>query len=267
LVAALAILRKVASPLTRMRPGIPAAGAGLAGVAATSGAAAGATAGVGAAAAAAGVGSAVVGGQKSLRRAGLAGLAVSNAMVVTSFLQWAVRCFVAVEADMNSMERLLMTLEQTPKELAPPVTGTDGGGSGGGGGGDPGTGGASAGITATNGKSSSGASPLKPFDWSGVGTSSYASAVSFTSISSSSSSSSSSSASTTGLGPNKDANGNDDADDDNGDNDNGTSRAPVDLSSWPTEGRVAFQGVGLQYRAGLPLALAGVTFTAEPGQR
>jgi ABC-type bacteriocin/lantibiotic exporters, contain an N-terminal double-glycine peptidase domain len=36
---------------------------------------------------------------------------------------------------------------------------------------------------------------------------------------------------------------------------------------WPVQGTLSFEEVCLRYRPGLPLALKGLTFTAEPGQR
>jgi len=71
---------------------------------------------------------AAAGARATLVTAGLAGLAVSNAMAVTGMLQWAVRCFVNVESDMNSMERILQTLEQTPAERTPAERGDPQGG-------------------------------------------------------------------------------------------------------------------------------------------
>ena len=38
-------------------------------------------------------------------------------------------------------------------------------------------------------------------------------------------------------------------------------------SEWPTRGKLEFQNVALRYRPGLPLALNGLSFVVEPGQR
>lgn len=38
-------------------------------------------------------------------------------------------------------------------------------------------------------------------------------------------------------------------------------------SDWPNKGMLSFQNVCFRYRKGLPLALNGLSFTAEPGQR
>jgi ABC-type multidrug transport system fused ATPase/permease subunit len=42
----------------------------------------------------------------------------------------------------------------------------------------------------------------------------------------------------------------------------------IDLSpSWPTKGDINFNDVSLRYRAGLSLALKGLTFSVMPGER
>jgi len=42
---------------------------------------------------------------------------------------------------------------------------------------------------------------------------------------------------------------------------------PLNASTWPEAGSVIFEGAGLRYRPGLPLALQGLSFAVAPGQR
>mmetsp|Transcript_11549 Transcript_11549/g.40382 ORF Transcript_11549/g.40382 Transcript_11549/m.40382 type:complete len:1626 (-) Transcript_11549:176-5053(-) len=53
-----------------------------------------------------------------------AGFAISLAMSLTDLLNWSVRTFVETENQMNSVERVLHSIEQTPQE-APPTTDAD----------------------------------------------------------------------------------------------------------------------------------------------
>eukprot|EP00904_Undaria_pinnatifida_P009922 jgi/Undpi1/605/HiC_scaffold_10.g04069.m1 len=48
--------------------------------------------------------------------AGLAGLSITNALSMTSLLNWGVRCFSETEMMMNSVERVLYTSQVTPQE-------------------------------------------------------------------------------------------------------------------------------------------------------
>jgi hypothetical protein len=48
--------------------------------------------------------------------AGLAGLALTNALGVTGLLNWAVRCLAETEAIMNSVERVQQLVESVPAE-------------------------------------------------------------------------------------------------------------------------------------------------------
>ena len=48
--------------------------------------------------------------------AGLAGLAITNALGVTGLLNWAVRCLAETEAMMNSVERVMQLVEKVPSE-------------------------------------------------------------------------------------------------------------------------------------------------------
>ena len=61
--------------------------------------------------------------------AGLAGLAITNALGVTGLLNWAVRCFAETEAMMNSVERVMQLIERVPSEapaILGPAAGEDG---------------------------------------------------------------------------------------------------------------------------------------------
>ena len=51
-------------------------------------------------------------------KAGSTGLSLNNALSVTGLLNWAVRNGAETESMMNSVERVLFTIEQTPQEIA-----------------------------------------------------------------------------------------------------------------------------------------------------
>ena len=46
-----------------------------------------------------------------------------------------------------------------------------------------------------------------------------------------------------------------------------TEKEHLPQASWPLRGKLEFRDVSLRYRPGLPLALDGLSFTVEPGQR
>ena len=162
------------------------------------------------------------GDSSNVLKAGLNGLAVTNALSVTSVMNWAVRMLAAAESDMNSMERVLHTLESTPSE--------------------------DEGLRVEDASNTYGSArpPTSLKDW-------WCWWVDFV--------------------PNKHS-----------------VFAPYDWrrsralgsnlsprcllfgealrrEGWPSDGRIIFDSVNVQYRPGLPAALKGATFTIEPGQR